>query len=408
MRYRRLFPVVIFLIIATSFTRLIGLSQWWTYGMGAASLIATSCLWRDVVRPMKAVENGIYLLREQDFASRLRHIGHADADKVVNLFNSLMATMKSERLKLKEQNGFLNQIIESSPMGICVYGFDGSTVKTNPAFRRLVTTETNRFISTLRPGDVVTLRPGPAYILRCSCLHFMDNGFERRFVLIEQMTDAIAEAEHTMFCTIVRTMGHEVNNTLGSVISVLESLRDLLNDNSSVTIAADGSIRSCRMLGEFVKRYAEVVKLPQPRFEEIDLGKSVRNMQTALIHLLPKNVTLSFTTVTGIIIRADMTLLERVIVNAVKNACESIGDRPGHIEIAVSANHKLTITDNGRGISEEASRKIFTPFFSTKHPDRGIGLMLISEILRLHHAEFTLSTSPVTGLTTLSVLLPSY
>ncbi|MDE5568734.1 MAG: sensor histidine kinase, partial [Muribaculaceae bacterium] len=57
-----------------------------------------------------------------------------------------------------------------------------------------------------------------------------------------------------------------------------------------------------------------------------------------------------------------------------------------------TAPAQLEIIDNGKGISDEVAQHIFTPFFSTKHADRGLGLMLISDILRRHKASFTLST----------------
>lgn len=70
------------------------------------------------------------------------------------------------------------------------------------------------------------------------------------------------------------------------------------------------------------------------------------------------------------------------------------------------ACHLLSVTDNGKGISPEASKKLFTPFFSTKNPDRGLGLMLVTDILRAHRSRFSLSTSPETTFTTFSFTLP--
>ena len=53
----------------------------------------------------------------------------------------------------------------------------------------------------------------------------MDSGFRRRFYLVELMTEEILKAEKQMFNKIVRTIGHEVNNTMGSVVSVFDTLR---------------------------------------------------------------------------------------------------------------------------------------------------------------------------------------
>lgn len=92
-------------------------------------------------KPLEAVENGIYLLREQDFSTRLRPTGQRDADMVVELFNSLIDTMKSERLKNMEQESFLQHLIEASPSGIAICDFNRRIVKCNPAYSRMVNDE---------------------------------------------------------------------------------------------------------------------------------------------------------------------------------------------------------------------------------------------------------------------------
>jgi signal transduction histidine kinase len=105
----------------------------------------------------------------------------------------------------------------------------------------------------------------------------------------------------------------------------------------------------------------------------------------------------------GLVARFDPMLMQRVLINVVKNAVESIGDKKGSVTICVSDN-MLQVVDNGAGISAEAAEKIFTPFFSTKHQDRGLGLMLIVDILRRHKASFTLCTDPVDKLTRFTIV----
>lgn len=94
------------------------------------------------------------------------------------------------------------------------------------------------------------------------------------------------------------------------------------------------------------------------------------------------------------------------------NALKPVPQAAGLITIALTADcgasdgYRLTVTDNGRGISPEAAGNLFTPFFSTKHPDRGLGLMLVADILRAHRSDFTLATDPSNGLTTFTLTLP--
>lgn len=403
------------LTLATTIMSLLDVSWPWTVASGAVTLALVALCFRSAVRPLNTVRNGIYLLREQDFSSRLCHTGQADADKVVDLFNGLMGAMKAERLKNLEQDRFLSLVVETSPMGIAICDFDGVIVRTNPAWDAMQTPSLTKAIGSVGEGKTGTVRLADSLIVRISKLWFMDSGFRRRFILVERLTEEIAAAEKQLFNKIVRTIGHEVNNTLGSVISVLESLKEMHSDDSLTTEAIDSSMTSCANLVSFVRGYADIVKLPPVAPEPMELNRWLSRLYPTLAGITPSNISLKFLpagqSCQGSI---DPMLMERVLINIVKNAIESIGDRQGG-EIIISMTQadplqrswRLTVSDNGPGIQEEIADHIFTPFFSTKRPDRGLGLMLIADILRAHRFQFTLNTNQETGLTSFSIIIAS-
>lgn len=238
----------------------------------------------------------------------------------------------------------------------------------------------------------------------------MDTGFRRRFILVERLTDEIAAAEKQMFNKIVRTIGHEVNNTLGSVISVLESLEDMHSGDDLAAAALASSRNSCANLVGFVSGYADIVKMPPVRLEPVRLDTWLASLRPTLAGMAPPNISVELDTpMPESHATIDPMLMERVIINIVRNAIDSIGDRPdGKIQIGLGrAEHghtwRLTVVDNGSGIPDDVAPKLFTPFFSTKRHDRGLGLMLIADILRAHRFTFSLKTSPDTRLTTFSI-----
>lgn len=389
----------------------------WIAGLCVASLITTALLARAVHTPLKAVQNGMYLLREQDFSSRLRPIGQADADMVVEVYNSVIDSMRAERLKNLEQNRFLSQVVDASPLGVAICDFDGRIVQTNRAWEKMQSPRLAKAIDSISDGTTGTVRVADSLIVRISRLWFMDKGFRRRFILVEKLTDEIVAAEKQMFNTIVRTIGHEVNNSLGSVMSVLESLGEMHAGDALAVDAITSCSTSCANLVGFVRGYADIVKLPAPVPEPVDLNEWLMRLRPTLQALVTgRGITLEMNLGEGEApSRIDPMLMERVLVNIVKNAAESIGDeKKGVITVSLAAVtepdtpacHLLSVSDNGKGISPEASKKLFTPFFSTKNPDRGLGLMLVTDILRAHRSRFSLSTSPETSLTTFSFTLP--
>lgn len=423
MRYYMYIVLMVVLTMAVMAAAVGEASIFWIIGLCVALLLVTALLTKAVYTPLKAAQNGIYLLREQDFASRLRPTGQADADKIVELYNALIDSMRAERLKNLEQERFLSLVADASPLGIAVCGFDGDIVRTNRAWDRMMTPQLDKAIRAVADGETATVRVTDSMIVRISRLWFMDKGFRRRFILVEKLTEEIAAAEKQMFNTIVRTIGHEVNNNLGSVMSVLESLAEMHADDPLVAGAITGSAAGCANLVRFVRGYSDIVKLPAPVMEQVDIGEWLVRLQPGLQTLAEGG---------GAALKLDLgeeqvyssidpMLMERVMVNVVKNAAESIAarktenpDLPGLITVALSsengpdttAGNSLIVTDNGKGITPDTARKLFTPFFSTKQPDRGLGLMLVTDILRAHRSRFSLATSPATRLTTFTISLP--
>ncbi len=406
MRYKIYTVLIVLLTVATAICAVCGLSWTWIAGGCAAILIALALQYRSVIKPLRAVESGMYLLRDQDFSSRLRLTGQPDADRVVNLYNSLIESMKAERLKTQEQDRFLSLVVDASPLGIAICDFDGNITETNRAWNAMQSETLSRAIESVADGETQTVRLADALIVRISKLWFMDSGFKRRFILVERLTDEIAAAEKQMFNKIVRTIGHEVNNTLGSVISVLDTIGEMHKDDPFAADAITSSTNSCTNLVNFVRGYADIVKLPPVMPEPLRLNEWMSGILPTLKALAPDNVTLTFTPdASAGEAYIDPMLMERVMINIVRNAAESIGERPdGRIQILTESNG-IRVVDNGRGISAEAAEKLFTPFFSTKRPDRGLGLMLIADILRAHRARFSLATAPDTHLTTFAIAL---
>ena len=89
----------------------------------------------------------------------------------------------------------------------------------------------------------------------------------------------------------------------------------------------------------------------------------------------------------------DQVLMEQVLTNIVKNAVEAFPDGSPDARITVTARPGYwCVADNGAPIPEETARHLFTPFFSTKPDGKGIGLIVIHEILTRSGIRFSLGT----------------
>lgn len=390
-----------------------------TEGCIVVILILMSVLYRSLIRPVSALINGVDLLREQDFSSRLSKVGQWDADKVVALFNDLMARLKKERLRVREQNHFLDLLIEASPMGIIILGTDNRVMMANKAAVVILKEEQlpgkslgeldtalGTELATLEKGEKKTVRLSDTKIFRLSRLSFMDQGYQRPFFMIESLTDEVMRAEKSAYEKVIRVIAHEVNNSMAGITSIFDLLSDYFADNEPDLKAAVASCSDRAMgLSRFITSYANVVRIPEPVLSRVDLVGHVESILPFLRDMCGENVGIvtSFPDVT-VRVDIDTTLMEQAVINLVKNSLDSIGSRHGTVTLRISVDPpELEIIDDGPGITPEAASKLFTPFFSTKPTGQGLGLMFVAEILRRHKCGFNLSTSPVDSLTRFTI-----
>jgi nitrogen fixation/metabolism regulation signal transduction histidine kinase len=366
-----------------------------------------------VLKPLDTIGNGMDLLNEQDFSSRLKPVGQQESDRIVQVFNKMMDQLKDEKLRIQEQNRFLDLLISASPMGVVILDFDENITMMNDAAIRFlqiedvekvlhqpmkqVSSPLSQEIVNISLGDTDTVRLSDSMIYRCSNLSFMDRGFAHPFILIESLTDEVMKAEKKAYEKVIRMIAHEVNNTVAGVASALDSVSDALtsipNTDDLKDVMASSSER-CLSMSQFITRFADVVKIPEPQLQSVVLNQLVSGCKSFMESVCAnRNINISMHLCEdAAIVNIDPTLFEQVLVNIVKNAAESI-DTNGEIIITTQAN-VIEIADNGKGITPDDEKKVFSPFFSTKPNGQGIGLMFIREVLIKHGCTFSLRTYP--------------
>lgn len=382
-------------------------------GVTWVSIIYLIFFYRKVVKPLDDIANGMDLLREQDFSSRLKEVGQRETDRVVTVFNDMMSRLKEERLRLREQNRFLDLLIAASPMGVIILDFDGRIQMANNSALRMLEIEKREDVTgatlaklpsplatqlaQLPKESEKTLRLSDSMIYRCRHLTFPDRGFAHPFMLIESLTDEIVKAEKKAYEQVIRMIAHEVNNTVAGVSSALESVADVIaetDNNQELHEIMRICIERNMNMSRFITNFANVVKIPPPQPIATELNTTIASWHILLDSICRKhNITLHIETCDRPLpVNIDTILFEQVIANIVKNAVESIGEG-GDIYIRTTAHPTtLEIADNGKGISKEVEQKIFSPFFSTKAHGQGIGLIFVREVLSAHHCIFSLRT----------------
>ena len=384
-------------------------------GIISFCLIYLVYFYNKVIKPLNSIAGGMDLLRAQDFSSRLAPVGQQEADRIVQVFNRMMDQLKEERLRLREQNHFLDLLINVSPMGVVILTFDERIAMANKAALEFLGETSEKAIlnktmtqlssdlaeelSRLPKDATETIRLSDSHIYRCSRLSFVDHGFAHPFFLIESLTSEVMKAEKKAYEKVIRMIAHEVNNTVAGTTSALETIDDALQtmeDTDDLREVMKVCIERSFNMSQFITNFANVVKIPEPQTEEVGLNARVEACKIFMENVCQhRNIKLHMELCEeNPIVKMDTSLFEQVLINIIKNSAESI-DEEGEITIRTTASPlTLEVCDNGKGISKEIESKLFTPFFSTKPNGQGIGLIFIREVLMKHGFSFSLRTYP--------------
>lgn len=306
--------------------------------------------YRKIVKPLNSIGSGMELLREQDFSSRLSPVGQYEADRIVNVFNRMMEQLKNERLRLREQNNFLDLLIKASPMGVILTTLDEDLSELNPMAQKMLGVrqedvlgkKMNEIDSPLAAelanvpkGETATVRLNDSNIYRCTHSSFIDRGFQHPFFLIESLTDEVMKAEKKAYEKVIRMIAHEVNNTTAGITSTLDTVEQALSTEEGMDDICDVMrvcTERCFSMSRFITRFADVVKIPEPTLTPVDLNDLAFTCKRFMEGMCTdRNIKLRLEIDETLKeVKMDASLFEQVLVNIIKNAAESI-EKDGEI-----------------------------------------------------------------------------
>jgi signal transduction histidine kinase len=155
-------------------------------------------------------------------------------------------------------------------------------------------------------------------------------------------------------------------------------------------------VRNSR-LAQFMQRLAQVVHLPAPDYQPVELRLLLQNIQAMFaVELRNRNIVWEFVCGDVPKVNLDTHLFEQVLINIVKNAYEAI-ERDGVLTVTLKQGAdrpELIIQDSAGNLALTDRQKLFKPFYSTKRHGQGIGLMLVREILHQHGFTYSLDCEP--------------
>jgi PAS domain S-box-containing protein len=252
---------------------------------------------------------------------------------------------------------------------------------------------------------------------------------ERKSVEAEQARlEAVVRQTHKMEAVGIMAGGiaHDFNNLLSIISGNLDLVRHKYNTGVDSKENLDNIGTASDRATELVKQILAFSHQGKRDFAPIDFSIAVDDTLKLLRSTAPATVEILRKVDCGtIIINADTTQLQQVMINIFTNAIHAMDGkgllRIGLNDVNVAVEQlsartgcqpgryaKLSISDTGTGISKETVDKIFDPFFTTKKVGEGtgMGLSVAHGIIEQHGGFITVDSSIGQG-TTFNVYLPT-
>lgn len=404
-----------------------------------ASLALGIALVGRALQPLDYARRFRDLLQDHNYAARLQQAPNDELAGIVSQFNGMLDALYEERLKLGEQRGFLDRLLEATPSAVIVFDFENRISLVNASAQALLGVVApegkaladwgqarGEFIDgidaagrernldllaqldALPLGDSRLLTDADGRRYRCQRGQFFDRGFPRHFLLIDELTEELESSERATYEKLVRVLAHEVNNTVAATGSVLDSLlfyQPQLNAGDSVdfSTAIEAVKRRNASLGEFIERFTRVVKMPVAEPRPTDVAAMLDDIvQLYREPCRARGIGIDWARRDAVgPQRVDRNLMEQALLNIVKNALEAIAatqlEDAGHVgkiqlELAQEVDRvRLSVIDSGGRLGDVPAGQMFTPFFTTKKGGQGIGLLFVREVLNRHGFNYRLA-----------------
>jgi two-component system sensor histidine kinase PilS (NtrC family) len=183
-------------------------------------------------------------------------------------------------------------------------------------------------------------------------------------------------------------MAHELRNALATIRGYLRLLPGA--DGARRARYLDAIDGEAETLSGVLDRFLGFAEPRELRRETVDLGRLAEESVRKVRELFP-GLAISVDNA-GATAVGDPLALGVVLDNLVRNAAEAVEGRGGRVTVRVESGPglaRVSVDDDGPGVSEEVRARLFAPFASTK-PSGGLGLALARRLARLHGGDVML------------------
>lgn len=220
---------------------------------------------------------------------------------------------------------------------------------------------------------------------------------------LEESAQKLASSEREQaWREMAKQVAHEVKNPLTPMRLSVQSFQRMFDPkdpeiHKKVDEYSKTLIQQIDTMSKIAEAFSNFAKMPAQNLEQLDI---VEVVERALEIFPSENIKFSATS-SEIIAIADKDQINRIVNNLVKNAIQSVPENKiPDIEVELSEKDEhvyIKVKDNGSGIDDTISQKIFEPKFTTKTSGMGLGLPMIKNIIETYNGSISYDTTKGKG-----------
>lgn len=224
---------------------------------------------------------------------------------------------------------------------------------------------------------------------------FIEDGDTHYLLVFIDIESALRENQLNAWQQIIRVLSHEIRNSLTPVSSLAESLADkslIERDKKVLNVITD----RCHHLQSFVDRYSSISRQISLNRQKVDV--------TSLVNVLRKifvDFTLNYESTVSHI-WADLSFIEQVLINLIKNAKEA---EASYVQLNFSEHEQhyiVEVIDDGHGFANLDN--LFVPLYTTKTDGQGVGLSFCRNVVEQHGGALEIENNKKQGVTAMIIL----
>jgi len=237
--------------------------------------------------------------------------------------------------------------------------------------------------------------------------HRIEDDQDGFVVTFDAITDLLSAQRMAAWGDVARRIAHEIKNPLTPIQLAAERMKRKYSkkldaeDADGLAQYSDVIIRQTGDLRRIVDEFSQFARMPEPRRAPCDLSKLMHDA-VLLRRSDASHVEIEvIAPQEPVIVFADETLIGQALNNLLKNAVEAIDTRrettgysgPGLLRVTLDKSPTtatLTIEDNGNGLPEGKTDRLFEPYVTHRDKGTGLGLPIVKKIIEEHGGMLTL------------------